>query len=321
KRDSTRRKHHFPFPSEANANPNPNLNPCSDSSSPFRSVVRSRASPTFPSSSRRSCLASPRLAMRSSSAAAQPAPAAAAAMYGSYAAAPASSGGYAKIPTYPPPPSAYPAPVAAQPVAQGAVVHDPTAPPSPIAKAAELVTRFREQGQALIAARRPWGEVFRAPAFSKPPSVGEAVARARRNVAYFRANYALSVLAVVAASLLWHPGTLFALLALCAAWFFLYFARPASSAGQPLRLFGMEFEDGTVLAALTGVTVIALLFTNVGWNVIGSVMIGAALVGAHATLRSTDDLFLTEQEAAGDGLVAAGMSAAGPILPTYVRIG
>ncbi|KAF0914677.1 hypothetical protein E2562_031138 [Oryza meyeriana var. granulata] len=242
-------------------------------------------------------------------------------MYGSYA-APASSGGYAKIPTYPPPPSAYPGPPppVAQPVASAAG-QDPTAPPSPIAKAAELVTRFREQGQALIAARRPWGEVFRAPAFSKPPSLGEAIARARRNVAYFRANYALAVLAVVAASLLWHPGTLFALLALCAAWFFLYFARPAASAGQPLRLFGMEFEDGTVLAALTGVTVIALLFTNVGWNVIGSVMIGAALVSAHATLRSTDDLFLTEQEAAGDGLVAAGMSAAGPILPTYVRIG
>uniref|UniRef100_A0A0D9VYT8 PRA1 family protein n=1 Tax=Leersia perrieri TaxID=77586 RepID=A0A0D9VYT8_9ORYZ len=249
-------------------------------------------------------------------------------MYGSSAA-------YAKIPTYPPPPSAYPAPqppppAMPQPVpaaAQGPI-HDPTAPPSPIAKAAELVTRFREQGQALIAARRPWGEVFRAPAFSRPPSVGEAIARARRNTAYFRANYALAVLAVVAASLLWHPGTLFALLALCAAWFFLYFARPTSSAGQPLRLLGMEFDDGTVLAALTGVTVIALLFTNVGWNVIGSAMIGAALVGAHAALRSTDDLFLTEQEAAGDGLVAAGdglvaagMSAAGPILPTYVRIG
>lgn len=259
-----------------------------------------------------------------SSAAAQPAPASAA-MYGSYASPSSGAGGYAKIPTYPPPPSAYPAapppPVMGQPVPPPpAQLHDPTAPPSPIAKAAELVTRFREQGQALIAARRPWGEVFRAPAFSRPPSVGEAVARARRNAAYFRANYALAVLAVVAASLLWHPGTLFALLALCAAWFFLYFARPASSAGQPLRLLGMEFEDGTVLAALTGVTVIALLFTNVGWNVIGSVMIGAALVAAHATLRSTDDLFLTEQEAAGDGLVAAGMSAAGPILPTYVRI-
>ncbi|KAL6843551.1 hypothetical protein ACP4OV_026613 [Aristida adscensionis] len=278
--------------------------------------------------------------MRNSGAAAQPA-APSAAMYGaaaSYVApassgaggytypAPASSGagagaGYAKIPTYPAPPSSYPGSTAvpqAQAQAQ-APIQDPTAPPSPLAKAAELVARFREQGQALIAARRPWAELFRAPAFSKPPSLGEAIARMRRNTAYFRANYALAVLAVLAASLLWHPGTLFVLLALCAAWFFLYFARPAQGA-QPLRIFGTEFDDGTVLAALCGVTVIAMLFTDVGWNVVGSVMIGGALVGAHAALRSTDDLFLTEQEAAGDGLVAAGMSAAGPMLPTYVRI-
>ncbi|GJM96563.1 hypothetical protein PR202_ga13412 [Eleusine coracana subsp. coracana] len=239
------------------------------------------------------------------------------------------SAGYGKIPNYPAPPSSasYPATVPSailppqQPAsaAQQAPIHDPTAPPSPLAKAAELVTRFREQGQALIAARRPWVEVFRAPAFSRPPSLGEALARMRRNTAYFRANYALVVVAVVAASLLWHPGTLFALVALCAAWFFLYFARPAQG-GQPLRIFGTEFDDGTVLAALCGVTVIAMLFTNVGWNVIGSVLIGGLLVGAHAALRTTDDLFLTEQEAAGDGLVAASISAAGPILPTYVRI-
>jgi hypothetical protein len=106
---------------------------------------------------------------------------------------------------------------------------------------------------------------------------------------------------------------------LCA-WFFLYFARPAQG-GQPLRVFGTEFDDGTVLAALCGVTVIAMLFTNVGWNVIGSVLIGGVLVGVHGALRTTDDLFLTEQEAAGDGLVAASITAAGPILPTYARIG
>ncbi|TVU45106.1 hypothetical protein EJB05_04579, partial [Eragrostis curvula] len=279
--------------------------------------------------------------MNNSKPAAQhPPPAASAAMYGAAAyGVPAPSAGngaggyvypaptsssasasYAKIPTYPAPPSSYPNHVPSSQPPAPAPIHDPTAPPSPIAKAAELVTRFREQGQALIAARRPWVEVFRAPAFSKPPSLGEALARMRRNSAYFRANYALAVLAVVAASLLWHPGTLFVLLALCAAWFFLYFARPAQG-GQPLRIFGTEFDDGTVLAALCGVTVIAMLFTSVGWNVIGSVLIGGALVGAHAALRSTDDLFLTEQEAAGDGLVAAGIAAAGPILPTYVRIG
>jgi PRA1 family protein 1 len=238
--------------------------------------------------------------------------------------APTSSGtsGYGKIPNYPAPPSSYspntvPSALPPQPLAQQqAPIHDPT----PLAKAAELVTRFREQGQALIAARRPWAEVFRAPAFNMPPSLGEAIARVRRNTGYFRANYTLTVLAVVAASLLWHPGTLFVLLALCAAWFFLYFARPAQS-GQPLRIFGTEFDDGTVLAALCGVTVISMLFTSVGWNVIGSVLIGGALVGAHAALRTTDDLFLTEQEAAGDGLVAASITTAGPILPTYVRIG
>ncbi|AQK63061.1 prenylated Rab receptor 2 [Zea mays] len=231
--------------------------------------------------------------------------------------APASSGGsagYARIPTYPAPPSSYPATNPPTPqVSTNAPVQDPTAPPSPLAKAGELVARLREQGQALMAARRPWAEVFRAAAFSRPPSLGEALARTRRNAAYFRANYALAVLAAVAASLLWHPGTLLALVLLCAAWFFLYFAR--ARVNQPLRVLGTEFDDGTVLAALCGVTVVALLFTSVGWNVVGSVMVGGALVGAHAALRTTDDLFLTEQEAAGDGLVAAG-----PILPTYVRI-
>nr|ACG38112.1 prenylated Rab receptor 2 [Zea mays] len=132
--------------------------------------------------------------------------------------APASSGGsagYARIPTYPAPPSAYPATNPPTPqVSTNAPVQDPTAPPSPLAKAGELVARLREQGQALIAARRPWAEVFRAAAFSRPPSLGEALARTRRNAAYFRANYALAVLAAVAASLLWHPGTLLALVLL-----------------------------------------------------------------------------------------------------------
>ena len=113
-------------------------------------------------------------------------------MYGSYAAPPASSAGYAKIPTYPAPPSSYPNPSPVPPAAApspSTPIQDPTAPPSSLAKAAELVTRFQEHGQTLIAACRPWGEVFRTPAFSRPPNLGEAVARMRRNTAYFRSNY------------------------------------------------------------------------------------------------------------------------------------
>jgi len=63
--------------------------------------------------------------------------------------------------------------------------------------------------EALIAARRPWGKVFHAQTLSKPPSLREAIARMRRNTAYFRANYALAVVAVfdrVVASQLWHPS-------------------------------------------------------------------------------------------------------------------
>lgn len=70
-----------------------------------------------------------------------------------------------------------------------------------------------------------------------------------------------------------------------------------------MTILGRTFDDGSVLLWLTVATVVALLFTNVGWNVIGSMTVGVAVVGVHAAFRSTDDLFLTEQEAAGGGLV------------------
>ncbi|XP_020092015.1 PRA1 family protein E-like [Ananas comosus] len=184
--------------------------------------------------------------------------------------------------------------------------------PSPATRVADLVARIKEQGQALIAARRPWQEALHAAAFSRPSNVGEATARIRRNAAYFRANYAIAILVVLLLGLLWHPFSMISLVALLAAWLFLYFYRTG-----PLVLLGRTFDDGTVLAALSGVTVVALLFTDVGWNVIGSILVGVAIVGVHAAFRSTDDLFLDEQEAAGGGFIP-GMVA--PVLPAYARI-
>ncbi|KAJ8510308.1 hypothetical protein OPV22_000742 [Ensete ventricosum] len=190
----------------------------------------------------------------------------------------------------------------------------PSSSPSPAARTADLVSRFKEQGKGLIAAQRPWPQLLDTTALSRPANTGEAVARLRRNLAYFRSNYALFAIAALSASLLWHPASLVAFVALVAAWFLLYFSRD-----QPLVLFGRLIEDGTVLGALSVATVVVLLFSAVGSTVFGALMVGAALVCLHAVFRATDDLFLDEAEVASGGL---GVPAFGiPVQPqAYVRI-
>lgn len=196
-----------------------------------------------------------------------------------------SPSGYNTIPTAASPPP--PAPAAAT----------APAPSSAVSRASELVTRFKEEGHALIAARRPWGELLERRAFASPLNTGEAATRLRRNFSYFRANYAIVVLLAVFVSLIWHPSSLITFVALFAVWFFLYFSRD-----MPLVLFGRTIDDGTVLTVLSVATVVALVITDVASNILAPIMIGLAVVGIHAVFRTTDDLFLDEQEAASGGL-------------------
>ncbi|KAJ3699988.1 hypothetical protein LUZ61_003693 [Rhynchospora tenuis] len=201
--------------------------------------------------------------------------------------------GYVKVPTTDPSP-----PVATVRPAVVAATPPPELQPSPAVRISDLVSKFKEQGHALISARRPWQELFHPPAFSRPINIGDAINRIRRNATYFRANYILVIVGVLLLGLFYHPFSFFACAALAASWFFLYFSRTG-----PLVILGRTIDDGSVLLWLTVATVVSLLFTNVGWNVIGSMAVGVAVVGVHAAFRSTDDLFLTEQEAAGSGLV------------------
>ncbi|XP_008802843.1 PRA1 family protein F3-like [Phoenix dactylifera] len=206
-----------------------------------------------------------------------------------------SPSGYGTIPTaVPPPPS--------------------EAPPAPSAasRATDLITGFKEQGQALIAARRPWQELLNSGAFARPSTTGEASARLHRNLAYFRANYTIVVLVAVFLSLIWHPSSLIAFVALSAAWLFLYFSR-----NGPLVLFGRAIDDGAVLIALSVVTVVALIVTDVASNVLASIMVGVAIIGIHAVLRTTDDLFLDEHAAASGGLLSV---AGSPVRQASVRV-
>jgi hypothetical protein len=210
----------------------------------------------------------------------------------SYTTYPATTG-YIKVPIADPSP-----PLAAVRPAVAPATPAPELEPSPAVRISDLVSKFKEQGHALISARRPWQELFHPPSFSRPANAGDAINRIRRNTTYFRANYILTILGVLLIGLFYHPFSFFACAALVAAWFFLYFSRTG-----PLVILGRTIDDGSVLLWLTVATVVSLMFTSVGWNVIGSTAVGVAVVGVHAAFRSTDDLFLSEQEAAGGGLI------------------
>ncbi|XP_027337312.1 PRA1 family protein F3-like [Abrus precatorius] len=164
----------------------------------------------------------------------------------------------------------------------------PTSPPPNL----EYISRAKQRIKAGLGTRRPWKTLFNLRSLKIPASgIPEAVSRVRVNVSYFRMNYAMVVLLILFLSLLWHPISLIVFLLLMAAWLFLYFLRD-----EPLVLLGRFVDDRLVLMVMAVLTVAVLLLTDATVNIVVAVVVGVAVVVAHAALRRTEDLFLGEEE-------------------------
>ncbi|KAJ3703144.1 hypothetical protein LUZ61_006849 [Rhynchospora tenuis] len=180
------------------------------------------------------------------------------------------------------------------PATQTASTTDPTTSPG----LRLFLSRFSDSIQRSLSDRRPWSELIDRTAFSRPESLSDATSRLRKNLSYFRVNYAAIIALCLGTSLLAHPISLAVLLALLAAWCFLYLFRPSD---PPLVLFGRTFSDRETLLGLVVVSILVACFTSVGSLIISALLIGSAFVCLHGAFRMPEDLFLDEVDSVTGG--------------------
>ncbi|KAJ0960051.1 hypothetical protein J5N97_000166 [Dioscorea zingiberensis] len=191
-----------------------------------------------------------------------------------------------------PPPA--PAPASGPAVIPMTTNSSPTPATTPAFR--QFITGVTDSFRRVLAQGRPWSEVLDRSAFSRPDSLSDATSRLRKNLPYFRANYAALLAAALALSLLSHPGSLLVLLFLLAGWCFLYLLRPSD---QPLVLLGRTFSDRETFGGLVLFTIVVVVLTSVASIIISAVMVGAAIICAHGAFRMPEDLFLDDQEPGG----------------------
>lgn len=167
---------------------------------------------------------------------------------------------YGTLPTSTPPASPQTTPHSARKPPRPPLPRPPQPQPQPPVRTS-TVTRSDP------ATRRSWRVFFDYNIMSLPYNYSEAITRVRRNLNYFRVNYAMIILVILFISLVYHPISMIVFLAISVAWFY-YFREEA------IVISGTQLDDRLVLVGLGLVTVVALALTHVGLNVLVALIIG-----------------------------------------------
>lgn len=171
-----------------------------------------------------------------------------------------------------------------------------------------ILTRLSTYARHALSNRRPWTELMDRTAFSRPFSISHASSRVRKNLAYFRVNYLIVLATMLAYFLLSHPFSILTLIALTAAWLFLYVLRPSD---QPLVISGRTYSDAQVILGLSLASLIMILVSNVISLLLTAVMAGVGIVCGHGAFRDPEDLFLDDQEASSFLSIISGTASSG----------
>ena len=170
-------------------------------------------------------------------------------------------------------------------------------PASRLSAITDFAGRMKENAAQTFSEAKPIMEVFDYTAFSKPPNAGDLTGRLRKNVSYFRTNYAIATVGTTALVMLMNPWSLIVLAVLAALWSYMYIIKTT-----PLVLGGREFAEREKFLLLSGVSLFTVFFlTSVGATIFYALGLSMIMIGIHATLRVPDDATLFSDEVPSEG--------------------
>lgn len=164
-----------------------------------------------------------------------------------------------------------------------------------------FASRLKENAGQAFKEAKPWTEVMDRNAISKPANTTEAMGRIRKNVAYFKTNYAIIAVGTTALVMLFNPYSIIVLAFLALIWFWAYVIKVG-----PLYIGGRELSEREKFLVLSGTSLVVIFFlTSVGSLLFYALGMSLLVIGLHAAFRAPDDLFLDEgPEAQGGGFLS-----------------